>query len=113
MNQGLLGMPFFNHFKVHTDPTQGRLTLEEIDLEGIEGVYGGLDEKAWRSKFRQIYGQLAHLQEMKENIPSYFETASGPYVEQIEEREEYWRDQLDNLETRATRAGVPASWRYE
>ncbi|MBW2280348.1 MAG: aspartyl protease family protein [Deltaproteobacteria bacterium] len=113
MNQGLLGMPFFNHFKVHTDPTSGRLTLEEIDLNGIEGVYGGLDEKAWRSKFRQIHGQLAHLLSMKEDIPSYFETASGPYVEQIEEREEYWRNQLDDLEERATRAGVPASWRYE
>ncbi len=113
MNQGLLGMPFFNHFKVHTDPAAGRLTLEEIDLNGIEGVYGGLDEKAWRSKFQQIYGQLAHLLELKERIPSYFETASGPYVERIEEREEYWRQQLEDLEEHATRAGVPAGWRYE
>ncbi len=113
MNQGLLGMPFFNHFKVHTDPEAGRLTLEEIDLDAIEGVYGGLDEKAWRSKFRQIYGQLAHLRDLKEGIPSYFETVSGPYVERIDEREAYWHEQLEQLEERATRSGVPAAWRYE
>ncbi len=113
MRKGLLGMPFFNHFRVHTDPTTGRLTLEEIDLDSVEGVHGGLGERAWRSKFAQIYRQLEMLNDLKENIPSYFETASGPYVEQIEEKEEYWRAQLEDLEDKATRASVPAAWRHD
>ena len=113
IQQGLLGMPFFNHFRVHTDPASGRLTLEEIDLDSVEGVYGGLGEKVWRLKFAQIHGQLEMLNDLKENIPSYFETASGPYVEQIEEKEEYWRAQLEDLEDKATRASVPAVWRHD
>jgi hypothetical protein len=113
IQQGLLGMPFFNHFRVHTDPATGRLTLEEIDLDSVEGVYGGLGEKVWRLKFAQIHGQLEMLNDLKENIPSYFETASGPYVEQIEEKEEYWRAQLEDLEDKATRASVPAVWRHD
>ena len=113
MRRGLLGMPFFNHFRVHTDPTTGRLTLEEIDLDAVEGVHGGLGERAWRSKFAQIYGQLERLNELKANIPSHFETASGPYVEQLELKEEYWRAQLEDLEDEATRASVPAAWRHD
>lgn len=113
MRKGLLGMPFFNNFRVHTDPVSGRLTLEEIDLDSVEGVHGGLNEKAWRSKFRQIHQQLAYIEQQKENIPSYFETAAGPYVERLEKKEEYWERQLDDLEEKATRAGVPASWRQD
>ena len=111
MNKGLLGMPFFNNFKVQTDPTTGRLTLEEIDLNAIEGVHGGLDEKSWRSKFRQIYGQIEHIEQLKDNVPSYFETAAGPWVERLEKKQEYWQLQLEDLEEKATRAGVPTAWR--
>lgn len=113
MQKGLLGMPFFNNFRVQTDPVSGRLTLEDVDLDAVEGVHGGLDEKAWRGKFAQVYQQLEHLEQLKENIPSHFETAAGPYRERIEKKEEYWRNQLEELEYRATRAGVPASWRHE
>ncbi len=113
MRRGLLGMPFFNHFRVHTDPTTGRLTLEEIDLDSVEGVHGGLGERAWRSKFAQIHRQLERLNELKENIPSHFETASGPYVERLELKEEYWRVQLEDLEDKATRASVPAASRHD
>lgn len=111
MNKGLLGMPFFNHFRVQTDPTRGRLTLEEIDLDAVEGVHGGLDEKAWRAKFAQVHGQLAHIEQARESVPSYFETMSGPFVERLDQQEAYWRAQLEDLEDKATRAGVPASWR--
>jgi clan AA aspartic protease (TIGR02281 family) len=111
MSKGLLGMPFFNHFRVQTDPVAGRLTLEDIDLDAVEGVHGGLGQKAWRSKFRQIYQQLEQIEKQRESIPSHFETAAGPYRERLEEREEYWRQQLEDLDDKATRAGVPASWR--
>ena len=103
----------WENFRVQTDPLTGRLTLEEIDLDSVEGVHGGLDEKAWRSKFAQVYHQLAHIEKQRRSIPSYFQTASGPYVEQLDQQEEYWLKQLDELEDRATRVGVPASWRSD
>ena len=51
MSSGLLGMPFFNHFQVNIDPAQGELRLTEIDLEKVDGVYGGMGEDAWRQRF--------------------------------------------------------------
>ena len=107
MHTGLLGMPFFNHFRVGLDPSRGTLTLEELDLSGVEGIYGGLDQGAWRTQFRQIRSQLewvrAELRRMpKENIAQ---------VADLEEREKYWEDQLRRLEIKATRAGVPRAWR--
>ena len=106
-NTGLLGMTFFNHFKVSTDPARGILTLEEIDLNAVEGVYGGLGEKAWRSKFRYVNGMLEHVQQMRERYPSQYSGVD----EQIDEMETYWEGQLDELELKASRAGVPRAWR--
>ena len=111
MNKGLLGMPFFNHFRVGTDPTKGTLTLTEIDLNAVEGVYGGLDESSWRSKFGQIHHQLRNIEKWRERIPPEFETASASYRDQLDGEERYWRRQLDDLEDKATRAGVPQRWR--
>ena len=105
--RGLLGMPFFNHFKVSTDPARGLLRLEEIDLNAVEGVYGGQNEGAWRKDFRFILNQIATVERRQKSIPSHFPEAH----EQLEERLEYWERQLDDLETKASQAGVPAAWR--
>ena len=69
MSTGLLGMPFFNNFRVELDPARGTLVLEEIDINSIEGIYGGLDQTAWRTKFRQVRGQLALIRARLERLP--------------------------------------------
>ncbi len=107
MEQGLLGMPFFNHFRVHTDPSRGKLVLEEIDLDSIEGVYGGLDESGWR-------GQFAWLRDQRERVVAARGRVDPMYSqvhEKLEEAAAYWQRQLDQLELKATRAGVPRAWR--
>ena len=106
-NSGLLGMTFFNHFKVQTDPAGGTLTLEEIDLESVEGVYGGLGEQAWRSKFAYVHWMLENIRGWRGHVPDGFEE----YARRIDEVEDYWERQLDELELRASRAGVPRAWR--
>ena len=109
-NRGLLGMPFFNHFKVSTDPLRGELTLEEIDLESAEGVYGGHNEQTWKRKFRMIRSMLDQIERYRESVPELALGAEKAY-EELDSMESYWERQLDELELRASRAGVPRAWR--
>jgi predicted aspartyl protease len=104
---GLLGMTFFNHFKVQTDPVAGRLTLEEIDLEGAEGVHGGFGEGYWRREFRTVHRQLRTIEEQRGLVPSTHVTIH----DRLAEREKALQKRLDDLHQRASRAGVPRAWR--
>jgi clan AA aspartic protease (TIGR02281 family) len=106
MNLGLLGMPFFNNFKVSLDPSRGVMTLEEIDLSAVEGVYGGYDGSVWRMKFRQLRQEIAQVEQKLEEVPSSYTSI----IARLEERREYWLNQLEQLEDRAQRAGVPGQW---
>ena len=107
LQTGLLGMPFFNHFKVQIDPTLGVMTLEEIAPGAIDGLYGGYDEVMWRKKYAQIRREQARVEEILERIPSSYTSI----IEKYEAERDYWEDQLDQLEDRAQRAGVPHGWR--
>ncbi len=111
MSTGLLGMPFFNHFKVEIDPTRGTLTLTEVDLDAIEGIYGGMDEASWRQRYAQIRRQQEAIADLRENIPSEFETIAESRLMALEEEEARLERQLDRLDEQAGRAGVPGNWR--
>jgi len=107
MSTGLLGMPFFNNFRVELDPTRGTLILEDVDINSIEGIYGGLGQTAWRRKFRQVRGQLTSVRDRLERLPR----ENVAQVAEFEEKESYWDEQLRRLDQKATRAGVPRGWR--
>ncbi len=107
MSYGLLGMPFFNHFRVETDPVRGRLTLEEVDLASVEGVYGGYPEEYWRARFGMIRAQLSKIDAYRRRLPEEF----GELHERVDAAERYWGDQYETLELRASREGVPRTWR--
>jgi predicted aspartyl protease len=107
MSYGLLGMPYFNHFKVAMDPSQGTLALEEIDLNSVEGVYGGYGERYWRSRFAMMRGMLEQIEAYREDVPS---THTG-ILEKLDAVEQYWQGQYDELEAKASRARVPRAWR--
>ena len=109
-NRGLLGMPFFNHFKVSTDPLSGVLTLEEIDLENAEGVYGGHNEDTWKRKFRMVRYMLGEVERYRAAVPEGI-LGSDAAFEELDTMEEYWERQMDDLELKASRAGVPRAWR--
>ncbi|MFQ5514253.1 MAG: retroviral-like aspartic protease family protein [Myxococcota bacterium] len=106
---GLLGMTFFNHFKVQTDPVAGVLTLEEVDEEAATaaGVYGGFGESYWRREFGLLHRQLEELEVARKQAPSTHVTLQ----DRIDEQERALRKRLDDLHERASRAGVPRSWR--
>lgn len=109
-NRGLLGMPFFNHFKVSTDPLSGVLTLEEIDLENAEGVYGGHNEGTWKRKFRMVRYMLGEVERYRAAVPEGI-LGSDAAFEELDTMEAYWERQMDDLELKASRAGVPRAWR--
>ncbi len=107
MEVGLLGMPFFNHFKVSTDPARGILVLEEIDLNALSGVAGGLSEATWRQRFRSRRRSLAIVRGKLERVPDEYNTLRAD----LQKQEAYWENQHEQLELQATRAGVPQEWR--
>jgi clan AA aspartic protease (TIGR02281 family) len=111
MRSGLLGMPFFNHFKVQIDPTQGEMRLTDVDLEKVEGVYDGLGEDAWRQRFGQLHLRLRDIQKARESVPEESETMATRYLEDLDREEQRVNRQLEQLEDRAQAAGVPPSWR--
>jgi hypothetical protein len=111
MSSGLLGMPFFNHFQVQIDPGKGELRLTEIDLDKVDGVYGGMGEDAWRTRFRQLHERLALIRKARESVPEESQTMAQNYFQKLDRAEEKAQHELDELEDRAQAAGVPADWR--
>ncbi len=106
-SQGLLGMTFFNHFKVHTDPVGGKLTLEEVDLDGADGVYGGFGESYWRREFRSLHAQLEQIERQRQLVPSTHVT----WRDRLDHQESQLRKRLADIHERASRSGVPQVWR--
>jgi len=107
MSEGLLGMPFYNHFRAQTDPTSGILRLEEIDLDSLEGVYGGRNESSWRSEFRMRRAALEGVRRMRAQTR---DEAVAMHAD-LDRQERYWEEQLEQLELKARRVGVPTAWR--
>ncbi len=107
MQEGLLGMTFFNHFKVETDPMSGTLTLEEIDVNAIDGIYGGHSRSYWQRRFRALEGQLTRVRQLRKETPS----SRISEHERLDRAEASLVQQNDDLHMRASAAGVPREWR--
>jgi hypothetical protein len=111
MSSGLLGLPFFNRFKVQIDPANGELRLTEVDLEKVDGIYGGMGEAAWRGRFQELQARLAAIRKAREQVPEESETMAQNYLDKLDREEARAQAELDELEDRAQEAGVPANWR--
>jgi hypothetical protein len=107
LNVGLLGMPFFRHFRVNLDPIEGVMELEKVDLSKVDGLYGGYPESYWRGSFRTVAHQLEVIGKYRRRIPRGFEQLH----EKLDSAERYWRSEGERLEVEASRAGVPRAWR--
>ena len=107
MNVGLLGMPFFRHFRVEVDPMAGLLTLEAIDLDQVQGLYGGYPESYWRGSFGTVRRELERLAEARVRIPEEY----SDFHRRLDDAETFVREEYERLETKASRAGVPRAWR--
>ncbi|HXX49275.1 MAG TPA: aspartyl protease family protein [Myxococcota bacterium] len=111
MSSGLLGLPFFNRFKVQIDSAHGELRLTEVDLEKVDGIYGGMGEAAWRQRFQQLQARLVAIRKARESVPEESETIAQNFLDKLDREEARAQAELDELEDRAQEAGVPANWR--
>ena len=107
MAVGLLGMPFFRHFRVEVDPSRGRLNLEEIDLDSVPGLYGGYPEGYWRRSFRTVQAELDQIDEIRARLPGEY----SDLHRRLDDSEAKVRAEYERLELEASRAGVPTAWR--
>ena len=83
------------------------LILEEIDLDAVEGVYGGHGESYWRRQFGSLSRQLERLRETRKRVPGTHVTV----LDRLDVQEQGLITQQDDLHKRASQAGVPRAWR--
>jgi clan AA aspartic protease (TIGR02281 family) len=106
--QGLLGNSFLNKFKVTIDSLNNRMILFPIKGLPSPDRPGGYDRDYWVGQFRFYIRNLEELRRLKtiyENRGLRSETA------RIKNAIRYFENQLNELERRASLAGVPRNWR--
>lgn len=106
--QGLLGNSFLNKFKVVLDTLKGKMTL--YSLKGISSPErpGGYSKEYWVGQFRFYHRNLEELKGLK---ATYEQRRSQMELKRINNAIRYFEEQLNELERRASFAGVPRNWR--
>ena len=105
---GLLGNSFLNKFRVVLDSLGGKMTLFPLQGEASPDRPGGFGRDYWVGQFRFYHHTLAELKTMKTRYESQgASTEANRMVKAIQ----YFENQLNELERRASFAGVPRHWR--
>jgi len=105
---GLLGNSFLNKFRVVLDSLGGKMTLFPLQGEASPDRPGGFGRDYWVGQFRFYHHTLAELKTMKTRYESQgASTEANRMVKAIQ----YFENQLNELERRASFAGVPRQWR--
>jgi len=102
MQIGLLGGTFFNNFVYQVDAAKSEILLRQNDA-----IRGGLDEHAWRERFRGLRDPI-------ERIDAYLaseESLRDADRARLEGNRAALLAQLDELERHANRFDVPQQWR--
>jgi clan AA aspartic protease (TIGR02281 family) len=102
MDIGLLGGSFFNNFVYQVDSAAG-----VIMLSPNAGVASGYTEEQWRERFRAVRKPLARLEAALDRGGF----VNQDRVNQLEQRREELRAELESLEWNASRSNVPEDWR--
>lgn len=107
--QGLLGNSFLNKFKVTIDSLNGKMILYSLKGSPSPDRPGGYSKDYWVSQFRFYHRTLEELKKLK----SIYESRSSSTQEltRINNGIRYFEYQLNELERKASLAGVPRNWR--
>lgn len=105
---GLLGNSFLNKFKVVIDSMNGKMTLYSMQGNPSPDRPGGYGRDYWVGQFRFYNRNLEQLKNLKAKIES--KGASGELV-RVNNAIRYFENQLNELERKASFAGVPRNWR--
>jgi clan AA aspartic protease (TIGR02281 family) len=106
--QGLLGNSFLNKFKVVIDSLNGKMTLFSMQGTPSPDRPGGYTREYWVGQFRFYNRNLEELRRLKTNYES---RGSQAELNRINNAIRYFEGQLNELERKASFAGVPRNWR--
>jgi clan AA aspartic protease (TIGR02281 family) len=107
---GLLGNTFLNKFGVNIDSTNEKMTLSPTEGKPSLDHPGGHSKDYWVSQFRFYNQVLADLNRAK---IYYQRQGKGPELRRVDNAIQYFENQLNEWERRASIAGVPRSWRMD
>ena len=107
-NEGLLGNSFLNKFRVVIDSSTGKLTLHGIQGKTSPDRPGGYGKDYWVGQFRFYHRSLSELNNLKVKIEAQGAKSELPRVNNAIR---YFENQLNELERKASFAGVPRNWR--
>jgi len=107
---GLLGNTFLNKFGVNIDSTNERMTLSPTEGKPSLDHPGGHSKDYWVSQFR-FYNQV--LADLNRARRYYQRQGKGPELRRVDNTIQYFENQLNEWERRASIAGVPRNWRVD
>lgn len=106
--QGLLGNSFLNKFKVVIDSLNGKMILYSMQGTPSPERPGGFSKEYWIGQFRFYNRNLEELRKLK----TYYESRGArTELTRINNAIQYFEGQLNELERKASFAGVPRNWR--
>jgi clan AA aspartic protease (TIGR02281 family) len=107
-NAGLLGNSFLNKFKVVIDSINAKITF--FPLQGIPSPDrpGGYNRDYWVGQFRYYNRNLDDLRTLKARYEARGKLNEAQWINNALR---HFEDQLNELERRASFAGVPRNWR--
>jgi clan AA aspartic protease (TIGR02281 family) len=108
---GLLGNSFLNKFRVTLDSIQGKMTL--VSMQGVPSPDrpGGYGRDFWVSQFRFYRGFLEMLKKLRKNYEGRGTGSAKTELNRINIAIQYFENQLDEWDRKASFAGVPRNWR--
>ena len=105
---GLLGNSFLNKFKVVIDANNHKMTLYPMKGVPSPGYPGGYHKDYWVGQFRFYNRNVEDLKRLKAKIESQ---GGRSELIRINNAIRYFENKLDDLERKASSAGVPRNWR--
>lgn len=105
---GLFGNSFLNKFRVVIDSLNGKMTL--FPMKGLPSPDrpGGYGRDFWVGQFHFYQSILAELTKIKARDERQ---GASSELNRVKNAIRYFEDQLDELERKASFAGVPRNWR--
>ena len=108
---GLLGNSFLHKFKVVLDPSSGKMTLFPLQGQQSPDRPGGYGKDYWVSRFQFYHTNLERLNKMKAEYERRDLFSEKPKLNRIVHAIQYFENQLNELERKASFANVPRNWR--
>jgi clan AA aspartic protease (TIGR02281 family) len=108
---GLLGNSFLNKYRVTLDSIQGKMTL--VSMQGVPSPDrpGGYGRDFWVSQFRFYSRFLEIMKKLKKNYEGRGTGSARTELNRLDIAIQYFENQLNEWDRKASFAGVPRNWR--